>query len=194
MIFLLALQELEEKDRELVENLYSKYSKRVKFFAYKILGDENDADDAVNDVFVKVIRYKSKFADLSEENSIKLIIIMAQNVCFNMSKRKRKIKFESIERYLSDDNTEYKSFEISDDADILELIVQGETMEYLKAVIDSFKSPAREVLTLRYFYEMRNKEIAEFCDMNLSTVNNIISRGTKKLRKSLGGYVYESNK
>ncbi|MBQ8475420.1 MAG: hypothetical protein IJ499_07175, partial [Clostridia bacterium] len=102
MIFLLALQELEEKDRELVEGLYSKYSKRVKFLAYKILGDENDADDAVNDVFVKVIRYKSKFADLSEENSIKLIIIMAQNVCFNMSKRKRKIKFESIDRYLSD--------------------------------------------------------------------------------------------
>lgn len=194
MLFLLALQELEEKDRELVEGLYLKYSKRVKVMAVKILGNYDYADDVVNDTFLKVIKYKSKFMDLSEEDSVKLIITMTHNVCFNFLKRKKKIKFSSIDSFFKDENRESAKFDIADDTNILELIVQGETMEYFKTVIDSFKSPAREVLTLRYFYEMRNKEIAEFCDMNLSTVNSIISRGTKKLRKSLEGYVYESNK
>jgi len=44
------------------------------------------------------------------------------------------------------------------------------------------------------YYEMKNVEIAEFYKMKNSTVNTIIQRATKKLRKELERYFNDTDK
>lgn len=194
MLFVAALQELEGKERDLVESLYEKYSKNVKVLASKIVSSNFDADDIVNDTFLKVLKYRSKFVDISEEYQAKLIIIMTYNICFNFIKKKNKIHFYLLDRYATDDEDNFKAIDIPDNVDVLDIIVRSEAIERIKDAIDQLKSPAREILTLKYFYDMRNNEIADFYDTKVSTVNSIISRGVKKLRKELGEYINESVK
>ena len=61
MLFLLALEALKDNERVIIEKLYDDYSKRVKELSISILHNDKQADDIVNDTFLKVIRYKDRF-------------------------------------------------------------------------------------------------------------------------------------
>ena len=59
---LLAIEAIEdEQEREFIGELFDRYSKRVKALAWGILGNEEDAEDAMGTTFYKVIKYKNKF-------------------------------------------------------------------------------------------------------------------------------------
>ena len=194
MLFLLALEKLEESERELFGRLYDDYSKKVKELAISILHSDSQADDIVNDTFVKVIRYKEKFLDVSDDDRIRLIVICAKSICFNIHKRNKKIRFESMDSYYHDDEGNSVKLELPDDIDLLKIIVDDETGIYLQNAIDKLKSPAKDMVILKFYHEMKNIEIAEFYKMNPSTVNTIIHRSIKRLRRELERYLYDTDK
>ncbi len=189
MLFLLALETLEESERELIGRLYFDYSKKVKEMAMSILHSDRQADDIVNDTFLKVIRYKEKFFDVSEEERIRLIIICTRSICFNIYNRNKKIRFESLESFYQDENENDVRLDPPADIDLLKILVEEETASYLQSVIERLKSPARDMIILKFYHEMKNTEIAEFFKMNPSTVNTIIHRSIKHLRKELERYI-----
>lgn len=43
----------DEDDREKFEMLYNEYRKRMVYIAYSVLGNNEDAEDAVHDTFIK---------------------------------------------------------------------------------------------------------------------------------------------
>ena len=194
MLFLLALEKLEESERELFGRLYDDYSKKVKELAISILHSDSQADDIVNDTFVKVIRYKEKFLDVSDDERIRLIVICARSICFNIHKRNKKIRFESMDSYYHDDEGNSVKLELPNDIDLLKIIVDDETGIYLQNAIDKLKSPAKDMVILKFYHEMKNIEIAEFYKMNPSTVNTIIHRSIKRLRRELERYLYDTDK
>ncbi len=195
MLFLLALESLEDDERELIERLYNDYSKRVKQLSVLILASQKYADDVVNDTFLKVIRYKEKFLDVSEDERKRLIIICARSICFNLYNRNKKIRFESIDSFYKDDADDFDtSLYIPADVDLLKTIVEEETGTYLRNAIDNLKQPARDIMILKFYYEMKNIEIADFYKMNPSTVGTIIQRSIKKLKGEIERYLYGTNK
>ncbi len=195
MLFLLALETLEDEERELIERLYSDYSKRVKQLAVSIMHNDMYADDVVNDTFLKIIRYKEKFFDVSEDEKIRLIIIFTRSVCFNLYNRIKKIRFESIDSFYNDDEEDTDTkLDIPEDIDLLKKIVEEETGAYLRDAIDKLKQPARDMIILKYYHEMKNTEIAEFFKINPSSVSTIIQRSIKRLRGEIERYVYGTNK
>lgn len=194
MLFLVALEALEEHDRKLIERLYCDYSKGVKELSIYILHSDKYADDIVNDTFLKVIRYKEKFVDVSEDERIRLINICARSVCFNLYNRNKKIRFESLDSFYRDENEKDVKLDISADVDLLKMLIEEETGAFLQKSIDNLKNPARDMMILKYYYEMKNTEIAEFFKMNCSTVGTIIQKSIKRLRKELERYVYDTDK
>ncbi len=189
MLFLLALEKLEEKERELIGRLYDDYSKKVKELAISILHSDRHADDIVNDTFLKVIRYKEKFFDVSEDERIRLIIICTRSICYNFHNRNKKIRFESLESFYRDENDKDARLELPSDIDLLKKLVDEETGAFLQSVIDRLESPARDMIILKFYHEMKNNEIAEFFKMKQATVNTIIHRNIKRLRKELERYI-----
>ena len=193
MLFLLALEKLEDSERELIGRLYTDYSPKVKKIAKSILHDDRLADDAVNDTFLKVIDYKEKFFDVPETERIRLIIICARSVCFNTYNKNKKICFDSIDSFCKDDDAAV-SYEIPDDLDLLKLIVEKETGSYLEEALNGLKSPSREMIILKIYHEMKNVEIAKFYKMKPATVNTIINRSIKYLHRELEEYICDAHK
>ena len=194
MLFLSALETLEDSERKLIERLYCDYSDRVKKLALSVLHSESQADDAVNDTFLKVIRYKDKFFNVSENERIRLIIICARSVCFNTYKRLRKIRFDSLETGGTDGDNDKGRAEFAADFDLLKTLVEEETATFLAKAIDTLKPPARDMIILKFYYEMKNTDIAEFYKMNPSTVSTLIQRSIKRLRSELERYIYDTDK
>ena len=99
MLFLLALEALKDNERVIIEKLYDDYSKRVKELSISILHNDKQADDIVNDTFLKVIRYKDHFLDVAEDEKIRLLIICTRSICFDLYNRSKKFRFESLENF-----------------------------------------------------------------------------------------------
>lgn len=75
-------------ERELVQQLFFTYGQRVKALAGRILRNEQDAEDALHDTFLKIIRYRKKFVGADPAEIKRLIVIIAKSVCFNLYRRK----------------------------------------------------------------------------------------------------------
>ena len=194
MLFLLALEALKDNERVIIEKLYDDYSKRVKELSISILHNDKQADDIVNDTFLKVIRYKDRFLDVAEDEKIRLLIICTRSICFDLYNRSKKLRFESLENFYYNQDEEDTQFDIPSDDDLFKILVDKETSEVVKSAINKLKEPARDMIILKFYYEMKNVEIAEFYKMKNSTVNTIIQRATKKLRKELERYFNDTDK
>jgi len=194
LLFYLALEALEEHERSIIERLYDDHSKRVRELAILMMNNDSNADDIVNDTFLKVIRYKEKFLDASEKEQIRLLIICTRSICINIYNRNKKIKFISLNSMLRDEDDEEVQIDVPDDIDILKTIVQDETSRHLQTAIEKLAHPARDIVILKYYFEMKNTEIAEFYNMNVSTVSTVLHRSMKILRRELEGYINGTNK
>ena len=127
---------------------------------------------------------------MSENERVRLIIICTRSICFNIYNRNKKIRFESIESFYRDENEKDLRFEQPADVDLLKKLVEDETGAFHQSAIDKLKPPARDMIILKFYHEMKNVEIAEFYKMKPSTVSTIIQRSIKRLRKDLERYIY----
>lgn len=184
----LALEQIEnEKERELVEQLYLTYARRVKKLAYRILCQEEDAEDVVGEVFKKVIRYREKFMDSERDRTTNLIVIYTRSVCFDMQESKKRKPTISMNRTIETKDGDEKDMDLPADIDVLQEVVKNEMIDKLRTAIRKLDYPAKDMICLKYFHGMRNREIAEMLNMNASTVSTVLERTLKKMRKMLEG-------
>lgn len=191
---LLAIEAIEdEQEREFIGELFDRYSKRVKALAWGILGNEEDAEDAMGTTFYKVIKYKNKFIGINENMIKGRLKLITQCTCYDMLDKKNGLSVTSISNAVEDDEGTVNDLEIPDDFDILEDIVRRESIEVVMKGLDSLKTPDREIVILRYYDELSNVEIADLLSMNVSTVGTNLQRSLAKLKKELMRY-YDDKK
>lgn len=188
---LLMISNIENTDeREIVQKLFFTYARRIKALARYILKNDTDAEDALHNVFLNIIKYRQKFVQIDRDETERLIVIYTRSVCFNMRKHKYKIAFVSTGNARIDEDGDATDMEFADDTDILGELVEKENCGIWSRAIDALGSPAREIVLLRYYENYSNTEIAELLGLNASTVGTILQRSLQKLKKSMEGYVY----
>ena len=70
-----------------VDALYRKYGPMVLRRCRSLLGDDEEALDAMQDTFVKVLRYRDRLTDAAPSS---LLYCMATNVCLNRLRSERR--------------------------------------------------------------------------------------------------------
>ena len=95
LTFYLNLIDSEDK-KDKFESLYLKYRKHMKYIAIKILGDEQLAEDAVHNAFLKILNHLNKFQNIDCQETRNLIVIIIRSVSIDMY-RKRKKEFENTD-------------------------------------------------------------------------------------------------
>lgn len=179
---LLAIEEIgRDSERERIEELYRLYAQRVKWLAFGILKNEADAEDALIDVFMKIIRYREKFLSAEEDETVRLLVIYTRSVCFDLLRKKGRLEMLSLTA--KDDGP--AETDIPDEVDIPGEIVRRETAQFVRQAIREMGEPASLIVTMKYFHDMKNTEIADMLGLNPSTVGTILQRSLKKLRKKL---------
>ncbi len=179
------IQKSKKDDGQAFEELISPYQKKVLNLAYRMLGNVSDAEDAAQEIFIKVFRSLYSFNEQSAFST--WLYKVATNVCLDiLRKRKRQNggALISINRYSSQDD-EYE-LPIEDGAPSpYEEAQKKEAMRALKSALDLLSEEQRAVIVMRDINGLSYEEIADVMECSLGTIKSRINRSRLALRKLL---------
>lgn len=159
---------LMEMDNEAVLRFFDLYADDAFRLAYSYLGSRPDAEDVVQDVFVKLIRSDIKFTKGKEKT---YILTMTANACKDVLKSGRVVfsaPFDDAIEVSSDDKTDEK------DSDLF-------------AAVSELPEKLRIAIHLHYYEGYSIKEIADILDIAPSAVSMRLTRAKECLRKHFKG-------
>lgn len=161
-------------DKELAE-LYQRHSDLVYRLCYIYLKNPVDAEDAVQSVFLKLIKSHMVFKDHEHEKA--WLTVTARNYCKDVLKnwwKTRRVALDALPEVSSWNGDE----------------PSGKVLARLLSLPAKYKT----VLYLYYFEEYSVKEIAEVLGHKESTIQTQLARGRKRLKIDLGGNCLEQQK
>jgi RNA polymerase sigma factor (sigma-70 family) len=162
------------------ENLIQQLSRKLYGFAFSILRNQEEAEDAVQEVFIKLWNMKET---LDQYKSIDaLAVAMTRNYCIDLI-RKQKHYF-SVEYNTGD----YQNLTSPSPHEQME---NSESGEILGKIIGGLPEMFRIVIKLRDIEGASYEEIAEKTDQNINTLRVTLSRARKIIRDEYKKYQYE---
>ena len=152
--------------------LYDRYSAKVYSKCISLLKDESLAQDATQEIFMKIFLNLAKFGEKSKFST--WIYSITYNYCIDFIRRKKK------EKNLFSD-------EMENAPDIVDEVPDKALLEMevfkLKTVLNDIPTGDRAVLLMKYQDEMSIKEIASILDKSESAVKMKIKRAKAKAQK-----------
>ncbi len=147
---------------EYIEKAVKTYSKSMLNTAYSLLGNKSDAEDAVQDAFIKLIEKKPHFKDEYHEKAWLL------RVTINIAKNMRRSCYA-------------KNISLEED-----IPYEQRKSDVLQCVM-SLEEKYRTVIHLYYYEGYSIKEISSILNLPQATVGTRLSRGRKLLKIMLKG-------
>jgi len=158
--------------------IQKKYYSLIYNLIRKIIKDEDDIDDLVQETFIKVYKALPNFQ--FNFNFSSWIYKIASNNCIDFIRRK-KLNFVYIDKNDENEDDEYK-FDIKDPNFTPEEQLQvKERSQLLKEAIKKLPKNYQQVIHLRHEEELDYQEIAERLNIPLGTVKIHLFRARKQL-------------
>jgi RNA polymerase sigma-70 factor (ECF subfamily) len=178
-------------DEKSLEILIQRYLKPIYSFIYRFIGNEQDAEDVTQEVFVKAWRNFKKFDQ--EKNFKTWIFSIAKNTAIDFLKKKKTIPFSEFssqgESTFGGENAKGENMltkKITDVAPLPnELLENVEIAQKLASAINKLSPKYRMVLFLRYNDHFNFREIAEIFGESLNTIKSRHRRAILILKKML---------
>ncbi len=176
-----------EEERSFVEELYIKYRQRILNVCMQVLKNPDDANDALEDSFVRVMENVEKFMDIEEENIYGFLAVSAKHVaCDIYRKKNRRSQNETSSTYFESDDSEGNVLDLKDESiNVEQALIDKEFITEAKELMQSMPSDQSTVLVYKFLYHMGNSEIAELLGIDRSVVNLRLHRARIKLKKLL---------
>lgn len=165
-------------DERALSQLIERYAKHIFNFCLRYAGNVHDAQDIVQDTFVKVWKSISRF---DTQKSFKVwLYVIAKNTSLDWLKKKRP---ELLSTFETNEGLNPVLDTLSDD-ELLpdEIAVVAEQREEMAKAIDQLPELYRSVIALRYSGELSFEEIAEVLQKPLETVRSQHRRALAKLK------------
>ncbi len=149
---------------DLLKVLFDRHHLHIFNFLYKMCGDKMLSEDLTQDVFYKVIKYRSSYKN---GKFVSWIFTIARNSLKTHFTRNKEMHddLETV-RYRLAENENEKQDEYSQ----------------LQRALGKLESSDREVLLMHRFHEIKYNELAEIMDSTPGAIKTKVSRALKKLK------------
>lgn len=138
-------------------------------------GDANTAADITQEVFLKLLENIQAVRLLGKFQNYLLTI--AVNTCNNYFKK------------VKPTYTDLESLEITDGTDSsFEKMIEDENKLEVRRAIDALPDYQKEVIILRFYHELKIREIAKITQSSVPTVKSRLQQGLKKLQRYLNDF------
>jgi RNA polymerase sigma factor (sigma-70 family) len=162
------------------KNLILPLSGKLHHFAYLLLRETGEAEDAVQEVCLKLWKIKDS---LEKYNSIEAFAMkVTKNWCLDRLKARKPVYTDSYHSWYDMRSQENDPQMLMERADKLSL---------LNLLLDKLPDQQRLIVQLRELEELEFEEIAEIMDMNINAIRVNLSRARNKMREEM--IKYESN-
>ena len=165
LYFLAALES--DADRQAFASIYDQYHAKMENTAIRILKNQGDAEDAVQNAFMQVIRHFEKIYEIPcEALPFWLISIVKNEALMILRKRKRTVQLDDWQAVSE------RAADVSDYTALVELF---------RSLPDTY----RGVLEMKVLLGYTGKEIAGHLGISETAVSTRASRGRQLLREIL---------
>jgi RNA polymerase sigma-70 factor (ECF subfamily) len=160
--------------------LVHQLNRKLYGFAFRILSNQEEAEDAVQEVFIKLWKMEEKLDEYISVDA--LATTMIKNHCIDQI-RKRKRSRE--EEYKKEDQNYITSVNPQDQME------NRESAEIISSIISQLPEGSREIVQLREINDLSYEEIAEKTGQSINTLRVALSRARKLIRDEYIKYHYE---
>lgn len=173
--FLLSMVETED-DAELVTQLVKAYEKRMFSIAYSILQNHSDAEDAVQDAFLKVVKHLDKVRGKTFDEAGMYISAITRNAAIDIHNRQKKEDIIDPEMYgILPDNYD----------NVQDVALMNVSYDELHKIMLQLNKTDYEIIYLKYFMEFSISEIADMLNISGKTASQRLYAAKINLKKRL---------
>lgn len=165
------LKSVANRDGLALRALYDRTSAKLYGICLRLMGDQGEAQDVLQDVYLTVWRNAGRF-DSSKASAITWLAVLTRNKAIDRL-RQRRGGHEDLEA----------AAEIADDApSALELVEKAEDRTRLMDCLDQLEERARTMIRAAFFDGATYPQLAEREGVPLATMKSWIRRGLLRLR------------
>jgi RNA polymerase sigma-70 factor (ECF subfamily) len=161
----LALVDEEQKDK--FEQVYYKYRNLLFYIAYEILQNERDAEDAVQEAFLRVAKNITKISDTYSNETKNFVVLITKREAMKIYNKRKK----------RDEDTDIKLEKVR--------VSEANMVNAVKFAIEKMPYKYSSLLTLKYVMGYSGKEIAEITGLSETNVRQQLFKGRKLLESML---------
>ncbi|NEY70984.1 RNA polymerase sigma factor [Bacillus mesophilus] len=170
-------EEIKSGSEAAMEVLTRKYYKPIYAFVYRKVGNKDTAYDLTQEIFIKVIQ---RIPSYSQKGTFKSwLYTIAVNHCrdyWRSAPYQSSLKQSELPQSLE-----------SKERSVSYIFERKETREQVRGAIQSLPDYQKEALILKYYQDMKIKEIAEVTNSSIPTVKSRLKQGLGKLANLLRG-------
>jgi len=169
----LAVFDIEERRNELAE-FYAEHKNGLYAFALSRTHNREKAEDAVQETFLRIMKYPERFFALPVHKRMSYAVIVTRNAIHDIQS--------------GSSQTEELPETMADESLSVEDTVLGEiSAEELKAFIRRMPEAQREAIILKIVHEMSAEEIANALNISEQTARKRVSNAYKTIRDFMNG-------
>lgn len=162
-------------DQSAFARLVERYTGTLYNQAYRMLGNSQDAEDAVQEIFLKAYTRLDSFDP--SRRFVAWLLTIGSNHCIDRLRRRRQpwLTLDDVAFWLpsQDRGPEHRA-------------LASEQREMVQRALQQLPENYRLVMILRYWHDLAYNEIADAMGLTESTVKTRLHRGRKMLIEALG--------
>jgi RNA polymerase sigma-70 factor (ECF subfamily) len=165
-----------------MEILVKRHYDLVYSYIYRTTNDYNIAYDITQDVFIKMMKNIDKYnlQNGKFKNWLLKIAVNTTKDYFKSKTYKQRIESYDIENH-----------QIEDKSNVIDIVSKKEEAIKIKEAVENLPSLQREAIFLKYYNDLKIKEISYITGDNENTIKSRLFNGIKNLKKLLGGDIFE---
>ncbi len=166
-------KDITQHSRNDIEDIFNKYHKTMLAAAYRILGNHDNAEDAVQDAFVRIIKYADKVTRISGDDLRAFVIIITKNCARRLYGKIQKQATGCVDdikdNLISANNTE-------------DIVLSSLSLSPMYHLICKLGDTYRDVVILKYYYDLLDKDIAKLLNISEANIRVRLLRARNTLR------------
>ena len=165
------------------KNIFLPYHKRLYLVAYRLMGNALDAEDMVQETFLKLWKKREELPP-NIENMEAYCITLIKNICFDALRSSR----------LQEDNRTPDVLNIAGERNLMHDIEVKDEMNQVKQIISTLPKKQQQVIVMRDINDCSIEDIEQATGLSAVNIRVLLSRTRKKIREQFNAIRNYENK
>lgn len=156
-------------DADTFKKVFIPYHQKLYRIAYRIVQDAANAEDIVQDTFIKLWNKRDEME--SVDNTEAFAIIILRNTCLDHLRKTKNDRYTDYDTDMPETTSLTKQIELQDEA------------EKIKYLINKLPDQQRQVMMMKHWDEYSDEEIEQATGLSAGNIRVILSRARKTIRE-----------
>ena len=172
-------------DTDALRSLIEAHQHRIIGTVAKMLGDDSDAEDIAQQVFIRVWKSAARYEPTAKFTT--WLFKITRNLVFNELRRRKRHPAQSLDAPNSDDRPMQAPDHTVKAPDTA--LLDDEMQAAIQRAIDELPETQRMAVILRRYEDISYEEIGEVLDLSVPAVKSVLFRARTELREKLRRYL-----